>query len=64
MLRILGLAILAIAATWTLAGKNVTQLNLCFRWRFAHTVAYAAIFGASLALIASGRNSPFLYFQF
>jgi alginate O-acetyltransferase complex protein AlgI len=57
-------AILAVAAIWALAGKNVMQMNLDFRWRFAHTVAYAAIFGASLALIASGRNSPFLYFQF
>jgi alginate O-acetyltransferase complex protein AlgI len=56
--------LLAVAAFWAMKGPNVVDLNLGFQWHFRHTLGYAAIFGASLAIIAGGRNSPFLYFQF
>lgn len=56
--------LLAIAAYWGMVGRNPHDLTENFTWKTRHTVLFAAIFGASLALIAGGRNSPFLYFQF
>lgn len=56
--------LLAIAAWWAMLGPNVHELTAGFAWRPRHAFLFAAIFGASLALIAGGRNSPFLYFQF
>lgn len=56
--------VLAIAAWWGMIGPNVQDLCANFAWRPRHTLLFAAIFGAALALIAGGRNSPFLYFQF
>jgi alginate O-acetyltransferase complex protein AlgI len=58
------LLILAIAAWWAMIGPNVHELTANFAWRPRHAFLFAAIFGAALALIAGGRNSPFLYFQF
>ena len=56
--------ILMIAGWWALIGPNPMDLNTDFRWRAWHTYVYAAVFGASIAIIAGGRESPFLYFQF
>jgi alginate O-acetyltransferase complex protein AlgI len=58
----LALAALGVAAWWSMAGPNPLEMNheRGYRWR----VALAASFGATLALIAGGRESPFLYFQF
>lgn len=56
--------ILGVAAWWAMRGPNTIDLNRDFVWRPRHTYLYAAIFGASLAIIAGGRESPFLYFQF
>lgn len=56
--------LLAIAAWWAMLGPNVHELTAHFEWRWRHTLIFSVIFGASLALIAGGRNSPFLYFQF
>jgi alginate O-acetyltransferase complex protein AlgI len=56
--------LLAIAAWWGMIGPNVHELTAGFAWRRWHTIVFAAIFGAAIALIAGGRNSPFLYFQF
>ncbi len=58
------LGLLAIAAWWAMRGPNPVDLNQSFEWRPRHTYIYAAIFGAALAIIAGGRESPFLYFQF
>lgn len=58
------MAVLAGAAWWAIRGPNVIDLNRDFVWRPRHSYAYAAIFGAALAIIAGGRESPFLYFQF
>ena len=55
---------LAALAWWATAGPNTMEINKGFQWRPRHTYLYAAIFGASLAIIAGGRESPFLYFQF
>ena len=61
--EVFGVLIL-IAAWWSMVGPNVIDLNMDFRWTAKHTWRYAVILGASLAIIAGGRNSPFLYFQF
>lgn len=56
--------LLAVAAWWSMIGPNVHELTANFQWKTRHTFVFAVILGASLALIAGGRNSPFLYFQF
>jgi alginate O-acetyltransferase complex protein AlgI len=56
--------LIVIAAWWSMSGPNPVDLNRSFQWTSRHTYAYAAIFGASIAIIAGGRESPFLYFQF
>ena len=58
------MALLAAAAWWAMRGPNPIDLNRNFQWAPRHTYLYAAVFGASLAIIAGGRESPFLYFQF
>jgi alginate O-acetyltransferase complex protein AlgI len=58
------MVVLAVAAWWAMRGPNPIDLNQSFSWRPRHTYLYAAVFGASLAIIAGGRESPFLYFQF
>ncbi len=45
-------------------GPNVFDLFNNYRWRYWHAYGFAVLFGISLAMIASGGNSPFLYFQF
>ena len=57
-------AVLAAAAAWALAGPNAFDLFAVYRWRPRHALALAAAFGACVALMAGGRSSPFLYFQF
>jgi hypothetical protein len=56
------LLVLSIAAWWSMVGPNAFDMDHEKGWRWR--VALAASFGASLALIAGGRESPFLYFQF
>ncbi|HEX5632295.1 MAG TPA: MBOAT family protein [Gemmatimonadales bacterium] len=56
------LLLLTIAAWWSMAGPNPLEMNHERGWRWR--MALAASFGGSLALIAGGRESPFLYFQF
>jgi alginate O-acetyltransferase complex protein AlgI len=56
------LLLLTVAAWWSMAGPNPLEMNHERGWRWR--VALAASFGGSLALIAGGRESPFLYFQF
>ncbi|MBX9680128.1 MAG: MBOAT family protein [Gemmataceae bacterium] len=69
-------AFLVLAAWWSMAGPNVydvhrdqpdrklDELHLGFRWTLRHTIVYALAFGMCLAVLAGGRDSPFLYFQF
>jgi hypothetical protein len=56
------LLVLSFAAWWSMVGPNAFEMDHEKGWRWR--VALAASFGASLALIAGGRESPFLYFQF
>lgn len=55
---------LGAAAWWAMIGPNPVDLNKQFRWHWYHAYVYSGIFGASIAIIAGGRESPFLYFQF
>ncbi len=56
-----GLA-LAIAGLWAMRGPNIHDMR--HEWRPIWVLTLALAFGASLALIAGDRTSPFLYFQF
>ena len=56
--------IVMIGGWWALFGPNAVELNTNLQWQTWHTYVYAAIFGASMAIMAGGRESPFLYFQF
>ena len=56
------LLLLSVAAWWSMRGPNAFDIDHEKGWRWR--AALAASLGASLALIAGGRESPFLYFQF
>jgi alginate O-acetyltransferase complex protein AlgI len=56
------LLLLGFAAAWSMAGPNAWDLR--HEWRTPARVALGLAFGATLAVIAGARNSPFLYFQF
>jgi alginate O-acetyltransferase complex protein AlgI len=58
------LLVLLPAAAWALFGPNAQQLHADYRWRPRHVLVQAVALGAGFALMAGGRNSPFLYFQF
>ena len=45
-------------------GRNTFELMETRAWTPAYQAALAAAFGACLAVMAGGRDSPFLYFQF
>lgn len=55
---------LAIAALWSMAGPNAFDWHQGDRWRRAWPYLVAFVFGICFSIILSGRNSPFLYFQF
>jgi alginate O-acetyltransferase complex protein AlgI len=57
-------ALLLIAGYWAMVGRNTFEYNETFRWTPAYQAAMAGALGACLALMAGGRDSPFLYFQF
>jgi alginate O-acetyltransferase complex protein AlgI len=52
------------AAWWAMAGPNAFDLQAKINWKPRYAFACAAVFGVCLAMIVSGQNSPFLYFQF
>jgi alginate O-acetyltransferase complex protein AlgI len=56
--------LLMIAALWAMAGPNAFEMHREFRWRPRLGFALSIAFGACVAIMAGGRNSPFLYFQF
>lgn len=57
-------ALVVLAGLWATRGPNVYDIHVDYRWRWQYALVLAAAFGACLALMAGGRNSPFLYFQF
>ena len=58
------LTIALAAAWWACLGPNAVDVCEEYEWRPAHGVALAGVFGVCLAIILSGSDSPFLYFQF
>lgn len=58
------LLILVPAAAWAMFGPNAQEVHRDYRWRPVHAIVRAVAFGACVGLIAGGRTSPFLYFQF
>jgi alginate O-acetyltransferase complex protein AlgI len=57
-------AMLTLAGGWACFGPNAFDALEEYEWRPWHSILYAAVFGACVAVIAGGGNSPFLYFQF
>lgn len=56
--------VLTLAGGWACLGPNAFDALSEYRWRPWHGILFAAVFGACVAVIAGGGNSPFLYFQF
>jgi alginate O-acetyltransferase complex protein AlgI len=56
--------LLALAGYLAMVSRNAFELNAQRTWTRGWQTAMAVSFGACLAVIAGGRNSPFLYFQF
>jgi len=56
--------ILVFALVWGLFGPNPFDWHQNFHWRVRIGYGLALLFGACLAIIMGGDNSPFLYFQF
>jgi alginate O-acetyltransferase complex protein AlgI len=56
--------LLLLAGYWAMVGRNTFEFNEKRVWTPVWQSAMAAAFGGCLAVMAGGRNSPFLYFQF
>jgi hypothetical protein len=55
---------LVVAGYWAMVGRNTFEFNQSHTATAWQRVLMAAAFGACLAVMAGGRDSPFLYFQF
>jgi alginate O-acetyltransferase complex protein AlgI len=58
------LVVVTFAAWWAMSGPNAQMALAEYGWKPAHGFVTAALLGLSLAIMAGGRSSPFLYFQF
>ena len=58
------LILVAIAAAWSVWGCNSQEAHQDFQPSNGWSALVAAAFGACLSVMAGGRSSPFLYFQF
>jgi alginate O-acetyltransferase complex protein AlgI len=58
------LALVTIAAWWSMAGPNAFDIDAAWRPRPLFAFGLAVAFGACLALMAGAAPSPFLYYQF
>jgi alginate O-acetyltransferase complex protein AlgI len=59
------LAILVVAAgAWSVWGPNAQEAHQNFKPTYFWSVAATAVFTSCLTVMAGGRSSPFLYFQF
>ncbi len=56
--------LIAVAGAWAVWGPNAQEAHESFRPTYAWSVAATAVFSACLTIMAGGRSSPFLYFQF
>lgn len=52
------------AIIWSMVGPNAQDTFKDYKWKPRHAFIFASAFGVSIAIIAGGRLSPFLYFQF
>jgi alginate O-acetyltransferase complex protein AlgI len=53
-----------LAGAWAVWGWNCQEAHRDFRPSYAWSVAAGAAFGACFSVMAGGRSSPFLYYQF
>lgn len=58
----LAATMLALSGAWALGGRNAFEFR--HEWRWWGRLAIAGAFGACVGILAGGRPSPFLYFQF
>lgn len=58
------LPLLILAAFWSMVGRNPWEWNENREWRLGYGMVMSLAFGSCVAVIAGGRDSPFLYFQF
>ena len=58
------LCLVAIAGAWSVWGPNAQEAHANFKPSYGWSVAATAVFSACLTVMAGGRSSPFLYFQF
>jgi alginate O-acetyltransferase complex protein AlgI len=58
------LCLVAIAGAWSVWGPNAQEAHENFKPSYAWSVVVTAVFSACLTVMAGGRSSPFLYFQF
>ncbi|HUR21610.1 MAG TPA: MBOAT family O-acyltransferase, partial [Vicinamibacterales bacterium] len=58
------LTLVCVAGTWSVFGPNCVEAHQGFRRSYRWSVVTAAVFCACLSIMAGGRSSPFLYFQF
>ena len=56
--------LLLVAGYWAMVGRNTFEFTEARAWTPTYQAAMAAALGACLAVMAGGRDSPFLYFQF
>jgi alginate O-acetyltransferase complex protein AlgI len=57
-------ALVAVALAWAMVGPNAFDWHKDYHWDVRTAYVVSLFFGAALALIVDGHNSPFLYFQF
>ena len=58
------LVLVCFAGAWAIFGPNCSEAHQGFRHSYGWSVVTAAVFCACLSIMAGGRSSPFLYFQF
>jgi alginate O-acetyltransferase complex protein AlgI len=56
--------LIGLAGAWAVLGPNCAEAHRTFQPSYRWSVASVAVFSACLAIMAGGRSSPFLYFQF
>src|SRR5262249_4208845 len=56
--------IIALAGWWAMRGPNAYDVHADYQWKPRYGLYEAVALGACVAVMAAGRSSPFLYFQF
>jgi alginate O-acetyltransferase complex protein AlgI len=58
------MVLVLISGLWAMVGPNAFEFLRDFNWKARYAFILSVVFGVCLAIMAGGRNSPFLYFQF